>query len=90
VFNVRIISKPIKTFTMAIETKFFSRELNYNLKEYLDTTCNTVNLTLLAEYYIDTHKTKIDSENEVFEAVIDWYNTWPNRNNFKKVCSLFN
>ena len=75
---------------MAIETKFFSRELNYNLKDYLDTTCNTVNLTLLAEHYIDTHKTKIDSENEVFEAVIDFYYMWSKGRNFKKVCNLFN
>lgn len=75
---------------MAIETKFFSRELNYNLSDYLDTSCNTVNLTLLAEYYIDTHKTSIDSENEVFEAVIDFYSMWSKGRNLKKVCSIFN
>lgn len=75
---------------MAIETKFFSRELNFNLNDYLDTTCNTVNLTLLAEYYIDTHKTSIDSENEVFEAVIDFYDMWSKGRNLKKVCNLFN
>ena len=65
-----------------IHTNFFASELRNNLNLYLDKSCNQINLTTLAECYINQYNVLSDSEEEVFEAVIDWFESWSGRFNF--------
>ena len=65
-----------------IHTFFFANELKNNLNLYLDSSCNTINLTTLAECYINQYNVATESEEEVFEAVIDWFDSWSGRFKF--------
>lgn len=66
-----------------IHSNFFVDELRNNLNLYLDKSCNTINLTTLAESYIDqfyiTDTKKIEL---VFEGVIDWFESWSGKSRF--------
>lgn len=65
-----------------VHTSFFVSELKDNLNSYLDKSCNQINLTTLAECYINQFNVAEESEEEVFEAVIDWFDSWSGKSNF--------
>jgi hypothetical protein len=52
----------------------FENEMNHNPELYVDRRCNQVNLTGLAENFIDEHSSK--DQEQVYEATIDWYDSW--------------
>ena len=64
---------------------YFATEMRKNTSLYVDTTCNQVNLTLLAESYLFDHEeieAGSDEETTVFEAVVDWYNQWTGKTRY--------
>lgn len=65
---------------MSLTPAYFANELKNNLNLYLDKSTNEINLTTLAESYI--HEFNVDSEEEVFEFVIDWFENWSGRSKF--------
>ena len=65
-----------------IHTSFFANELRDNLNLYLDKSSNTINLTTLAECYIFSFNVAEESEEEVFESVIDWFDGWKDKDKY--------
>lgn len=65
-----------------IHIDFFAKELRNNLNLYLDKTTNEINFTTLGECYINQYNVAPESEEEVFEAVIDWFESWSGRFKF--------
>ena len=49
---------------------------------YVDKSDNTVNLTLLAETYIYNTILHPDNEEEVYEAAIDWFDQWKDKDKY--------
>ena len=60
--------------------KYFASEIKHNPNLYVDVLTNTLDFTLLAESYL--YDNNIEDENEVFEAVIDWFNGWTGKTNY--------
>jgi len=61
---------------------FFDSEMKLYPELYIDHTSNTVNLTLLAESYINNTILLLDNEEEVYEAAIDWFDQWKDKNKY--------
>lgn len=57
-----------------VQSKFFENEMVHNPSLYVDRSCNSVNLTTLAESFIDEHSPS--NQEEVYEGAIDWYKGW--------------
>lgn len=65
-----------------IHLSYFVRELANNPELYVDKSTNTVNLTTLAECYINDYNVQPKMEEEVFEGVVDWFENWSGRNKY--------
>jgi len=48
----------------------------------LDKSDNQINLTTLAECYINQFNVAEESEEEVFESVIDWFEGWKDKDKY--------
>lgn len=78
------IETPPAMNTPALFT-YFATEMRNNSSEYVYTTCNQVNLTLLAEgYLLDHEEIEVGSDDEttVFDAAVDWYNQWTGKTRY--------
>lgn len=67
---------------MSLTPAYFVNELKNNLNLYLDRSTNEINLTTLSESYIHEFNVDLEEEEEVFEFVIDWFETWSGRSKF--------
>jgi len=57
-----------------LQERHFENELVHNPSLYVDQTCNMVNLTILAESFIDEHQPA--NKEQVYESAIDWFKGW--------------
>ena len=67
---------------MSLTPAYFANELKNNLNLYLDRSSNEINLTTLSESYIHEFNVDLEEEEEVFEFVVDWFETWLGRSKF--------
>lgn len=58
------------------QSKFFENEMSHNQSLYVDKSCNHVNLTVLAESFLDEHNVSKSQEEQVYEGVVDWFKSW--------------
>jgi len=61
------------------QSKFFENEMSHNPSLYVSKVSNHVNLTVLAESFLDEHNVSKSQQEQVYEGVVDWYKDWRGR-----------